>query len=78
MLDIAYNSVVQVFIPYRNLTLVDLTRFKFRINNDICCGVAVGLLVLVHSAVGNSAARGIIRSSWGLPDIEGSVSFTSP
>ena len=45
----------------RNLTLVNLTNFKFLINNDICNVRRVSLVTIIHSASQNTAARAIIR-----------------
>ena len=51
----------------RNLTLVNLTNFKFLINNDICNVRRVSLVTIIHSASQNTEARAIIR--WGLRDL---------
>eukprot|EP00092_Neocalanus_flemingeri_P033683 GFUD01036616.1.p1 GENE.GFUD01036616.1~~GFUD01036616.1.p1 ORF type:complete len:397 (+),score=103.23 GFUD01036616.1:92-1282(+) len=53
----------------RNLTLINITNFKFIINNDICNTTPISLVVIVHSAPQNNKARDIIRSTWGTPDI---------
>ena len=45
----------------RNLTLINITNFKFLINNDICNVSPVAIVTIVHSAVENKAARDIIR-----------------
>ena len=45
----------------RNLTLVNLTNFKFLINNDICNVRRVSLVTIIHSASQNTEARAIIR-----------------
>ena len=48
----------------RNLTLVNLTNFKFLINSDICNVRRVSLVTIIHSASQNTEARAMIR--WGL------------
>ena len=48
----------------RNLTLVNLTNFKFLINSDICNIRRVSLVTIIHSASQNTEARAMIR--WGL------------
>ena len=45
----------------RNLTLVNLTNFKFLINNDICNIRRVSLVTIIHSASQNTEARAMIR-----------------
>ena len=45
----------------RNLTLVNLTNFKFLINNDICNVRRVSLVTIIHSASQNTEARAMIR-----------------
>ena len=45
----------------RNLTLINITNFKFIINNDICNVTPIALVTIVHSALGNKEARDIIR-----------------
>ena len=45
----------------RNLTLVNLTNFKFLINSDICNVRRVSLVTIIHSASQNTEARAIIR-----------------
>ena len=45
----------------RSLTLINITDFKFSINNDICNVSSVSLVVIVHSAPQNDKARNIIR-----------------
>ena len=45
----------------RNLTLVNLTNFKFLINSDICNVRQVSLVTIIHSASQNTEARAIIR-----------------
>ena len=51
----------------RNLTLVNLTNFKFLINSDICNVRRVSLVTIIHSASQNTEARAIIR--WELRDL---------
>ena len=46
----------------RNLTLINMTNFKFVINNDICNVRRVALVTIVHTAVDNHEARSMIRS----------------
>ena len=46
----------------RNLTLINITNFKFVINNDICNVRQVALVTIVHTAVDNHEARSMIRS----------------
>ena len=45
----------------RNLTVINMTSFKFLINNDICNVRRVSLVTIIHSASQNTAARAIIR-----------------
>ena len=45
----------------RNLTLINMTNFKFLINNDICNVTPVAIVTIVHSAAQNEKARDIIR-----------------
>ena len=45
----------------RNLTVINMTSFKFLINNDICNVRPVSLVTIIHSASQNTAARAIIR-----------------
>ena len=45
-----------------NLTLINVTNFRFVINNDICNVQRVALVTIIHTAVGNHKARSIIRS----------------
>ena len=47
-----------------NLTLINITNFKFVINNDICNGQRIALVTIVHSAVDNQEARSMIRPVW--------------
>ena len=46
----------------RNLTLINITNFKFIINNDICNVRRVALVTIIHTAVDNHEARTMIRS----------------
>ena len=46
----------------RNLTLINITNFKFIINNDICNVRRVALVTIIHTAVDNHEARAMIRS----------------
>ena len=45
-----------------NLTLINITNFKFVINNDICNVQKVALVTIIHTAVDNHEARSMIRS----------------
>ena len=45
-----------------NLTLINVTTFKFVINNDICNVQRVALVTIIHTAVDNHEARSNIRS----------------
>ena len=45
----------------RNLTLINMTNFKFLINNDVCNVTPIAIVTIVHSAVENKKARDIIR-----------------
>ena len=45
----------------RNLTVINMTSFKFLINNDICNVRRVSLVTIIPSASQNTAARAIIR-----------------
>ena len=47
----------------RNLTLIDITKFRFIINNDICNVAPIAIVTIVHSSVENKEARDIIRYS---------------
>ena len=51
----------------RDLTVINMTSFKFLINNDICNVRRVSLVTIIHSASQNTEARAIIR--WGLRDL---------
>ena len=46
----------------RDLTLINITNFKFVINNDICNVQRVALVTIIHTAVDNHEARSMIRS----------------
>ena len=46
----------------RNLTLINMTNFKFLINNDICNVTPIAIVTIVHTAAQNKKARDIIRS----------------
>ena len=46
----------------RNLTLINITNFKFVINNNICNVQRVTLVTIIHTAVKNIDARSMIRS----------------
>ena len=46
----------------RNLTLINITNFKFVINNDICNVRRIALVTIIHTAVDNHEARSMIRS----------------
>lgn len=54
-----------------NLTVVDIPQFKFVLISDICSASPLALVVLVHSAPENRAARNTIRGTWGRPSIPG-------
>ena len=45
----------------RNLTVINMTSFKFLINNNICNVRRVSLVTIIHSASQNTEARAIIR-----------------
>ena len=45
----------------RDLTLINITNFKFVINNDICNVRRVALVTIIHTAVDNHEARSMIR-----------------
>ena len=49
----------------RDLTLINITNFKFVINNDICNVRRVALVTIIHTAVDNHEARSMIRSVTG-------------
>ena len=46
----------------RDLTLINISNFKFVINNDICNVQRVALVTIIHTAVDNHEARSMIRS----------------
>ena len=45
----------------RNLTLINITNFKFIINKNICNVSQVSLVTIIHSSSENKEARSIIR-----------------
>ena len=45
----------------RNLTLINITNFKFLINNDICNVSKISLVTMIHSSSQNTEARDMIR-----------------
>ena len=45
----------------RNLTLINITNFKFLINNDICNVTKIPLVTMIHSSSQNTEARDMIR-----------------
>ena len=45
----------------RNLTLINITNFRFLINRDICNVSALALVTIVHSAMEHEDARNVIR-----------------
>ena len=47
----------------RNLTLINITKFKFIINNDICNVAPIAIVTIVPSSPVNKEARDIIRYS---------------
>ena len=47
----------------RNLTLINITNFRFLINRDICNVSALALVTIVHSAMEHEDARNVIRWS---------------
>ena len=53
----------------RNLTLINITNFRFIINTDICNVERIALVTIIHSAADNKQARSMIRESWGSPAI---------
>ena len=53
----------------RNLSLINITNFKFIINSDICNVERISLVTIIHSAAQNKDARKMIRDTWGNPDI---------
>ena len=42
-------------------TLVNITSFKFIINNEVCNTSDIVIITIVHSALENSHARNVIR-----------------
>ena len=49
----------------RNLTVVNMSNFKFIINDDICDVQNLSLVTIIHSATQNSETRDIIRLEQG-------------
>ena len=47
----------------RNLTVINMTSFKFLINNDICNDSNIALVTLVYSAASNFKERTIVRQA---------------
>ena len=45
----------------RNLTLINITNFKFLINNDICNVSKISLVTMIHSSSPNIEVREMIR-----------------
>ena len=45
----------------RNLTLINITNFKFLINNDICNVSKISIVTIIHSSSQNTVARDMIR-----------------
>ena len=45
----------------RNLTLINMHNFTFKINNDICNETSIAIVTIVHTAAQNKKARDIIR-----------------
>ena len=45
----------------RNLTLINITNFKFLINSDICNVSKISLVTMIHSSCQNNEAREMIR-----------------
>ena len=45
----------------RNLTLINMHNFTFKINNDICNETPIAIVTIVHTAAQNKKARDIIR-----------------
>ena len=44
-----------------NLTLINMSNFKFLINNDVCNVTPIEIVTVVHTATENKKARDIIR-----------------
>ena len=55
------NDSVTENLYDRNLTVVNMTNFKFIINDDICDVQNLSLVTIIHSATQNSETRDIIR-----------------
>ena len=45
----------------RNLRLINMHNFTFKINNDICNENPIAIVTIVHTAAQNKKARDIIR-----------------
>ena len=45
-----------------NLTLINITNFRFLINTDICNVTNIALVTLVHTAMDHESTRNVIRS----------------
>ena len=74
--DVVEQTTIKVNPPHlhpdlndRNLTLINLSNFKFLINTDICNVERIALVSIIHSAADNKPARSMIRESWGNPSI---------
>ena len=55
------NDSVTEDLYDRNLTVVNMSNFKFIINDDICDVQNLSLVTIIHSATQNSETRDIIR-----------------
>ena len=43
------------------ITIINITNFRFIINNNICNSSDISIITIVHSALGNFDARNVIR-----------------
>ena len=50
-------------MPMENMTLINITNFKFLINNNICNVSNIHIVTLIYSSAQNAEARDNIRYS---------------
>lgn len=51
-------------MPMGNMTLINITNFKFLINNNICDVSNINIVTIIYSSAQNAEARDNIRYSW--------------
>ena len=50
-------------MPMENMTLINITNFKFLINNNICDVSNINIVTIIYSSAQNAEARDNIRYS---------------